>query len=267
MAGLLEGRAAIVTGVGGGVGLAIARRFAEEGAALLVSDRDEAALDEEAEALAQGGAVVHRWCCNLQEKLGVANLMAMAMDRLGRVDVLVNANLAPVHGRPLETEAKALDAAWEANVRSVFMLSQAVARHMIETRAADPDLPDGAIVNLTSIAAQRTSPDLLPYSVSCAALDQLTRGLAVALAAHRVRVNGVALGAVMTKSLAAALRDAPELREDLTRATPMNRIGEADEAAEAALFLASARSSFVTGQILSVDGGRTALDPVATPTQ
>jgi 7-alpha-hydroxysteroid dehydrogenase len=265
MAGLLEGRAAIVTGAGAGVGLAIARRFAEEGATLLVTDRDEEALEAEAASLAAIGGEVHRWRCNLQEKLGLANLMATAADRLGRVDVLVNANLALLHGEPLEIEARTLDAAWEANVRAPFMLSQAVARHMIETRAADPELPAGSIVNLTSIAAQRTTPTLLPYSVSCAALDQLTRGMAVALAAHRVRVNGVAMGAVMTRSLAAALRETEGLRDALTRATPMNRIGEADEAAEAALFLASSRSSFVTGQILSVDGGRSLLDPFITP--
>jgi 7-alpha-hydroxysteroid dehydrogenase len=265
MSALLEGRTAIVTGAGGGVGLAVARRFAEEGATLLVTDRDEEALEAEAETLAAPGGEVHRWRCNLQEKLGLANLMATATDKLGRIDILVNANLSPIHGAPMEIDARALDAAWEANVRSVFMLSQSVARHMMEARAADPELPAGAIVNMTSIGAQRMTPELLPYSVSCAALDQLTRGLAVALAAHRVRVNGVALGAVMTRSLAAALRETDGLREALVRATPMRRIGEADEAAEAALFLASPRASFVTGQILAVDGGRNALDPFAAP--
>ncbi|MFN3613097.1 MAG: SDR family NAD(P)-dependent oxidoreductase [Rubrimonas sp.] len=267
MAGKLEGRTAIVTGAGGGVGLAIARRFAEEGATLLVTDRDEDALDHEASALADGGATVHRWCCNLREKLGVSNLLASAMDRMGRVDILVNANLTTVQGAPMEVDATALDAAYEANVRSVFMLTQAVARNMIETRAANPELPAGAVVNVTSISAQRTAPQLLPYSVSCAALDQLTRAMAVALAPQRVRVNGVALGAVMTKSLAAALREVDGMREALIRATPMGRIGEADEAAEAALFLASAKASFVTGQIIAVDGGRTVLDPLAAPTQ
>lgn len=267
MAGKLEGRTAIVTGAGGGVGLAIARRFAEEGATLLVTDRDEESLEHEAGALANSGATVHRWCCNLKEKLGVSNLLASAMDKMGRVDILVNANVATVQGAPMEVDVGALDAAYEANVRSVFMLTQAVARNMIETRAENAELPAGAVVNVTSISAQRTAPQLLPYSVSCAALDQLTRAMAVALAPHRVRVNGVALGAVMTKSLAAALREVEGMREALIRATPMGRIGEADEAAEAALFLASAKASFVTGQIIAVDGGRTVLDPLAAPTQ
>lgn len=264
MAGLLEGRTAIVTGAASGVGLAVARRFADEGATLLVTDRDEAALDGEIEALEATGGTVHRWCCDLRERLGISNLLASAEDRMGRIDILVNAAATPVEGSALDAEVDALDAAWAANVRSVFLLSQAVARKMIAARAEDPALAQGAIVNVTSIAAQRTTPRLLPFSVSCAALDQLTRSMAVALAPHGVRVNGVALGAVMTRSLAAAMREHDGLRAALLAATPLARIGEADEAAEAAMFLASARASFVTGQIIAVDGGRMALDPVAT---
>lgn len=265
MPGMLEGRTAIVTGAAAGVGLAVARRFAEEGATLLVTDRDEDALEAEAGALADTGAAVHCWCCNLREKLGIANLMASAADKLGRIDILVNANLQTVRGGLMTADIEAFDAAWDANLRAVFLLTQAVAKRMIASREAEPDVPPGAIVNITSIAAQRTSPDLLPYSVSCAAMDQLTRSCAVALAPHGVRVNAVALGAVMTKALAASLRENEGLRAALVRATPMGRIGEADEAAEAALFLAAPRASFVTGQIVAVDGGRTALDPLATP--
>ncbi len=262
---LLEGRSAIVTGAGAGVGLAIARRFAEEGAAVLMTDRDEAALATEAETLAENGGEVIHWACDLRDRLGVSNLLASATDRLGRVDILVNASLSPVIGKPMEVKVDALDAAFAANLRSVFLLSQAVAQRMIEARVETPDLPAGAIVNITSIAAQRTTPELFPFSVSCAALDQMTRAMAVSLADQGVRVNGVALGAVMTRSLAAALRDTDGLRAALVRATPMARIGEATEAAEAALYLASSRASFITGQILAVDGGRAALDPFATP--
>ena len=267
MAGLLEGRSAIVTGAGGGVGLAIARRFAEEGATLLLTDRDEDALDAEADALLESGAKVHRWCCNLREKLGIANLIASATDRLERIDILVNANLTPVRGDAMAVDVETFDSAWAANVRSVFLLSQAAARRMIEARAGAADAPGAAIVNISSIAAQRTTPQLFPYSVACAALEQLTRSMAVSLAPSGVRVNAVALGAVMTRAMVVALRETEGLREALVRATPMGRIGEADEAAEAALYLASPRASFITGQILAVDGGRMALDPLATPQQ
>ena len=268
MAGLLEGRSAIVTGAAGGVGLAIARRFAEEGAHVLMTDQDEKALAREASAIeAERGGSVSRWGCDLKQKLGIANLIASAADRFERIDILVNANLTAVQGQLLDVDEEAFDTAYQANLRSVFLLCQATAKRMVKARAESPEGPGGAIVNVTSIAARRTVPELLPYSVACAGLDQLTRSMAVSLAHHAVRVNGVALGAVMTKGLKSALRDHDGLRDAMIGATPMGRIGEAAEAAEAALFLASAKASFITGQILAVDGGRTMLDPLSTPTQ
>jgi 7-alpha-hydroxysteroid dehydrogenase len=265
MAGVLEGRTAIVTGAASGVGLAVAQRFVEEGATVLMTDSDEAALQKEAELLAGEGPPVHVWSCDLNERLGIANLMASANDRLEQVDILVNASLTPIDGAFLDVDEAALDRSYRTNLRSVFLLCQAVARRMVEAREADPDLPRGAIVNVTSIAARRTAPELLPYSVSCAALDQLTRSMAVALGPRQIRVNGVALGAVMTSGLRTALREQDGLRDAMIEATPMGRIGESAEAAEAALFLASPRASFITGQILAVDGGRTMLDPLSMP--
>lgn len=267
MAGELEGKAAIVTGAANGVGLAIARRFAEAGARVLMTDAEEQALEREAEALRETGAEIHEWRCDLREKLGISNLLASAADRLGALDVLVNSHIKVEPGDLLTVGADAFDSAYQTNIRSIFLLCQAAARRMIEAKTDEGDPAGGAIVNVTSIAARRTTPDLLPYSVSCAGLDQLTRSMAVALAPKHVRVNGVALGAVMTQNLRSLLRDKEGLRAAMIEATPLGRIGEASEAAEAALFLASPRASFVTGQILAVDGGRTMLDPLATPTQ
>ena len=123
----------------------------------------------------------------------------------------------------------------------------------------------GSIVNLSSIASHRTLPDTLAYSVSSAALDQLTRSMAISLAESGIRVNGVAIGSVMSSSLRAKLASQKVNLEDLLSATPLGRLGEASEAAEAVLFLASDRASFITGTILNVDGGRSLLDrmPVA----
>lgn len=268
MTRLLEGRTAIITGAAAGVGLAIARRFVEEGARVLLTDADEARLATEADALRVGEDDVHHWSCDLRTKLGISNLVASAIDRFERIDILVNASLTPVQGDLLTAEPEALDGALDTNLRSVFLLSQAVARRMIEAREATAtSRPTCAIVNVTSIVARRTVPELLVYSVSCAALDQLTRAMAVSLAQHGIRVNGLALGAVMSRSLRGAFQDHPGLRDALLQATPLKRIGEASEAAEAALFLASPKASFITGQVLSVDGGRTVLDALATPSQ
>jgi 7-alpha-hydroxysteroid dehydrogenase len=152
----------------------------------------------------------------------------------------------------------------DQNLLSSFKLSQLVARRMIK-QGKDSDKPCiGTIVNLSSIAAQRTQSDLMAFSVSCAALDQMTRSLAVSLAPERVRVNAVAFGSVMSASLQDALRENPDHRDAIIAATPQGRIASPKEVAEAVQFLTSESSAFVTGEILTVDGGRSLIDAVTT---
>jgi 7-alpha-hydroxysteroid dehydrogenase len=148
---------------------------------------------------------------------------------------------------------------------TALRMSQLTARRMIQQAEGSGEGTVGAIVNLSSIAARRTHPELLGYSISMAALDQTTRALAVALAPKRIRVNAVAFGSVMSASLKGAIKQDSEIRADITGHTPIGRIAGPREVAEAVQFLASDGAGFVTGQIVTVDGGRTLIDPVAAP--
>ena len=264
----LAGKTAIIAGAASGVGRAIARRFADAGASLMLTDANDAGLDETAaEIQADTDIQPESLACfahAIEDKLGVTNLIAATIDHFERIDVLVTNTGACAPGGLFDLTADDFDAALSSNVRSVFLQTKLVARRMILQREADPEFT-GAMVNISSIAAQRTGPQLLAYSVSCAALDQLTRSNATCLAPQGIRVNAVALGSMMTAGLRHALREREELRDEMVAVTPMGRIGEAEEAAEAALFLASPAASFITGQIVAVDGGRLVLDPLAAP--
>jgi 7-alpha-hydroxysteroid dehydrogenase len=267
LAGSLEGRTAIVAGAASGVGRAIARRFAAAGARLMLADTDDAGLDETAAEIGAGIELppehISCFAHAIDDKLGVTNLIAATIDAFGRIDIVVTGARVCPSGGLFDLTAVDFDAALSCNVRSAFLLTQLVAKRMIQQREADPEFA-GALVNITSIAARRTVPGLLAYSVSTAALDQLTRSAAACLAPHGIRVNAVALGGVMTANLRRALHEREELRDEITAVTPLGRIGEAEEAAEAVLFLASPASGFITGQIVAVDGGRLVLDPLAS---
>lgn len=261
----VEGKTAIVTGAANGIGLAIARKLADVGANVVLADMDEAKLKAEEETLADGGSEVRCFAGDLREKLTLANLLSATLDAFDRVDILVNASRQVVKSDPLNPRADNFDAMWKQNVLSSFRLTQLIAKRF-ETQAADEDGdPEnaGSIINLTSIASERAHPDLLAYSVSCAAVNQLTRSLAVSLAPKGIRVNAISIGSVMSASLQFALAEQSELREKIEAVTPMGYIAEADSVAEAAQFLASDASKFVTGQVLTIDGGRTLLDPAA----
>ena len=263
----IAGKTAIVTGAANGIGLAIARRFVEGGANVMFADIDEARLSAELGDQARESPNIRAFSCDLRERLSHANLISATIDAFERVDILVNASRAVVTSDPLNPDSDGVEQMLNQNLMSALRLSQAVARKMIRQAedASDAEAQVGAIVNISSIAAQRTLPELMGYSIATAALDQMTRSMALALAPHRIRVNAVAFGSVMSASLRNALKDNADWRADITDHTPLGRIANPGELADAVQFLASEGAGFVTGQVLTVDGGRTLLDPVSAP--
>jgi len=253
-----------VTGGANGVGLAIGRHFVDKGANVMFADMDEAQLKHEL-GENEEGSNQRFFAGDLREKLTLANLLAATSDAVEQVDVLVNASRQVVPSDPLNPDDDAVEMLLQQNLMTALRLSQVVAKRMIKQAEGQEEGPVGSIVNLSSIAARRTHPDLLAYSVSSAALDQMTRSLAVALAPYRIRVNSVAFGSVMSASLQETLRDNRDYREDIEEHTPLGRIASASELAEAVQYLVCDGAAFMTGQIMTVDGGRSLLDPVAAP--
>lgn len=260
----IEGKTAIVTGAANGIGLAIGRHFLDKGANVVFADMDEAGLIDELGDTADDGPARY-FAGDLRERLTLANLLSATLDAFDRVDILINGSRQLLPSDPLDMDDSSVETLLQQNLMASLRLSQLVAKRMIKQGEEQEEGQLGAIINMSSIAARRTQPELMGYSISTAALDQMTRSLAVALAPHRIRVNAVAFGSVMSASLKGALKENSEYRGRIEGQTPLGRIAAPSEVAEAAQFLASEGAGFVTGQIITVDGGRTLLDPVAAP--
>lgn len=261
----IQGKTAIVTGAARGIGLAIARHFAAVGANVMFADSDEAALEAELGADAAAEGPIRAFAGDLGQKLTLANLVSATIDAFDRVDILVNAHRMVQGCDPLAVSEDMLAEMLRQNMISGLRLSQMVAKRMLaQVESGDtPPLQSGAIVNLTSLAADWPQPQMLAYSIASAAQAQATRSLAAALAPQRIRVNGVAFASIMSNNMQLKLREDPGLRDRMIAATPLGRIAGADELAGTVQFLASEASGFITGQILRVDGGRSLGDPLA----
>ncbi|MCP5072389.1 MAG: SDR family oxidoreductase [Rhodobacteraceae bacterium] len=261
----IEGKTAIITGAANGIGLEISRHFSDQGANVMLVDMDEDKLNAEADAIDGDGSNVRAFTGDLRQKLTIANLISATIDAFDRVDTLVNASRQVLTSNPLDPLEDNFDQLFQQNVVANLRVTQTVVKRMQKQAEQDNNGGSiGSIVNLSSIASERTHSDLLAYSVSCAALNQMTRSLAVAFAKQRVRVNAIAIGSVMSASLQAFLKDDPQVRDQMVAITPLRRIAEAREVAEAAQFLSSDSSGFITGQILTMDGGRSLIDPLET---
>ncbi|MEO0831444.1 MAG: SDR family oxidoreductase, partial [Pseudomonadota bacterium] len=172
----IAGKTAVVTGAANGVGLSIARKFVDAGANVMFADRDEERLKNELPDSDDTEGNAAFYAGDLREKLTIANLLSATLDRFDRVDIVVNASRQMVAADPLNAEDDAVDMLIQQNLMTSLRVTQLFAKRMIkQAEDADPDAPAGSIINLSSIAARRTQPHLLAYSVSSAALDQLTR--------------------------------------------------------------------------------------------
>ena len=263
----LNGKSCIVTGAADGVGLAVAGRMAEAGAKVVLADKSEEAVAKACAELAEEGHDVVSFAGDIHERLTIANLISTTIDAFDRIDVLVNAARDIVQADPMEMKAEELTEVFETNVTATFRLVQMVVKRMQkQAEEIDDDEEAGAIVNVTSISSSRALPQMMAYAIAGASLDQLTRSLAVRLAPERIRVNSVAIGSIMSSNLRALIQEDPDLRERILAVTPVGRIGESSDAAEAVAFLASDAARFVTGQVFSVDGGRSLADPLGFAT-
>lgn len=263
----ISGKTAIVTGAANGIGLAIARHFLDKGANVMFADMDEVRLDDEVGEDARAEGQVRMFAGDLRQKLTMANLLSATVDAFDRIDILVNASRQCALSDALDPEKDAVEDLLEQNLLTSLRLSQMAAKRMIhKAEKTGVEGMIGSIINLSSLAAVRTQPQLLGYSISSAAVEQMTRSLAVALAPKGIRVNAVSFASVMSASLQGELREHPDWRDLIEAGTPLGRIASADEVAEAAHFLASDASGFMTGQVLTLDGGRGLLDAVAAPT-
>lgn len=260
----INGKTAIVTGAANGIGLAIARQFADRGANVMCADMDEKKLADEWGSSSEEGNLRY-FAGDLRQRLTIANLVSATIDAFDRVDILVNASRQVMETDALDVDDNSVAQLLDQNLMTAFHLTQQVARRMIKQGIDQSEGQLGSIVNLSSIAARSTRPELMAYSIASAALEQMTRSMALALAPERIRVNAVSFGSVMSASLKSSIAENSDWREDIKNHTPLGRIAGPAELGDAVQFLAAESSVFMTGEIVTVDGGRSLLDAVTVP--
>lgn len=244
----LDGRVAIITGASRGIGEAIARAFVKAGAKVALASRKIDSLAPVAASLGPNAIAI---AAHTGKQADCASLVAQTIAKLGKVDLLVNnAATNPYFGPMLGIDEGAWDKTFEVNVKGYFWMTREVVSHLTSRSAP------GAIVNVASVAGLEAAPLQGVYGMSKAAILSMTKTLAYELGAAKIRVNALCPGLVDTR-FASAIVQNEELRETITKKTPLARYATPDEIAGGALYLASDAGSFLTGASLVIDGGMT----------
>ncbi|RYE85531.1 MAG: glucose 1-dehydrogenase, partial [Myxococcales bacterium] len=247
----LEGKVAVITGASRGIGESIALAYAAQGARVVLASRKIEGVTAVAEQVTAAGGEALAVACHTGKTDQIEALMAAAIERFGQVDVLVNnAATNPYFGPMLDVDDGAYHKTFEVNLKGYFETSRALARH-VTSRGAP-----GAIVNIASVVALGAAPLQGVYAMTKAAVVSMTQTLAYELGPVGVRVNAIAPGLIRTR-FASALLDSPEIHGRVVERTPLGRVGNPEEIAGGAVFLASDGASFVTGHTLVIDGGLT----------
>jgi glucose 1-dehydrogenase len=250
----LENKVAIVTGAAHGIGLAIAQRYVAEGARVTIADVDAGAGEAAASALGSSCRFV---ATDVGDARAAEHVVAETCRAFGSLDILVN-NAGIIHGADfLDITEADFDRVLRVNLKGAFLVGQAAARRMVAQVKAGGT--PGSIINMSSINAEVAIANHVPYCVSKGGIDQLTKVMALSLAPNGIRVNAIGPGSIMTDILKAVATDKEAKRRILAR-TPLGRIGEPDEIAGIAVFLASPDASYISGQTIYADGGRLVLN-------
>jgi 3-oxoacyl-[acyl-carrier protein] reductase len=243
----LDGKTALVTGAGSGIGKSIAETYAREGARVTIADINLDAAQETARGIGNNAIAVR---CDVTRKAEIAAAVKETIAAFGALDILVNnAGATHVNKPMMEISEDEYDRVFAVNVKGLFQFCQAVVPHFRERGG-------GVIVNIGSTAGLRPRPGLSAYNATKGAVHTLTKTLAVELAPDRIRVCAIAPVATDTPLLPSFLGTAPGQREKFIATVPLGRLAQPQDIADAALFLASADADFVTGNIVEVDGGR-----------
>ena len=248
----LEGKIAVVTGAARGIGAACARRFAAEGADVVIADILEEKGEATAQAIRDDGGSAAFVSCDTGDGPQARALIERTVARHGRIDVLVNNAGFFTIANFLDVTEEDFDRVLRTNLKGYFLVGQAAAREMAAAGS-------GSIVNMSSVNGVMAIESIAPYVVSKGGVNQLTSVMALALAPKGVRVNAIGPGTILTEMSGAMMTDEAARRRILSR-TPMGRVGQPEEIASIAVFLASDDSSYVTGQVIYADGGRMRLN-------